>query len=124
MGHLWETGMALIFEPERIAYDCDEGLVRFFATEGLALVRCGVSITALAELEDDALGGSDAIVTTYLRHRELIQDIAERKYRARRFETGGNVVVRLQDVIAKVPLRRAPIRVATWCLGEGCRAQN
>ena len=31
---------------------------------------------------------------------ELIRDIAERKYRAHRFETGGSVVVRLQDLTA------------------------
>lgn len=48
--------MVLTLEPEGVVYDPDEGLVRFFATEGLVLVRCGVSIAALAELEDDALG--------------------------------------------------------------------
>jgi hypothetical protein len=92
--------MALKFEPERIVYDPEECLMRFFATEGQAVVRCGVSIAALAELEDDALGGPEAIVGSYLRHRELIRDIAERKYRAHRFETGGSVVVRLQDLAA------------------------
>ena len=92
--------MALIFEPERIVYDPEESLMRFFATEKGALVRCGISTAALAALEDSALGEAEEIVKSFLRHRDLIQDIAERKYRARRFETGGSVVVRLQDLAA------------------------
>ena len=80
--------------------------MRFVATDGLSLVRCGVSIAALAELEDDALGGREAIMTAYLRHRELIQDITERKYRVCRFETGSNVVVRHEEVTTAAMLRR------------------
>jgi len=34
----------------------------------------------------------------YHRNRKLIRDIAERKYRTHQFETGGIVVVRLQDL--------------------------
>ena len=92
--------MTLNFESEQIVYDPEESLMRFLATEGAAVIPCAISIAALAELEDNALGGSDAIVTSYFRHRELIKDIVERKYRARRFETGGSVVVRLQDLAA------------------------
>jgi Protein of unknown function (DUF1488) len=92
--------MALNFEPEQIVYDLEESLIRFLATEGGAVIGCGISIAALAALEDRALGGADEAVTSFFRHRDLIQDIAERKYRARRFETGGRVVVRLQDLAA------------------------
>jgi hypothetical protein len=49
---------------------------------------------------EDALADSEAMVSAYLRNRELIRDIVERKYRAHRFETGGIVVVRLQDLPA------------------------
>jgi hypothetical protein len=50
--------MALIFGPQRVVYDPSEGLMRFFAAEGLALVECAISKAALVALEDDALGES------------------------------------------------------------------
>jgi hypothetical protein len=90
--------MALSFEPDQIVYDLEESLIRFLATEQGEVIRCGISIAALAELEDNAFSGPDEIVTSYFKHRHLIQDIAERKYRAHRFETGGKVIVRLQDL--------------------------
>ena len=92
--------MALTFENERVVYDPEEELLHFFAAEGVLLVRCGISKAALAALQDEALTDSDNIVTVYRRNRQLIQDIVERKYRAHRFETGGIVVVRLQDLPA------------------------
>jgi hypothetical protein len=47
--------MALIFEPDTVAYDPDNRLLRLFATDGLILVQCAISKAALAALEDDAL---------------------------------------------------------------------
>ena len=92
--------MALAFENERVVYDPEEELLRFFAVDGVLLVRCGISKAALAALEDHALSDPDAIVTAYFHNSDLIQDIVERKYRAHRFETGGIVIVRLQDLPA------------------------
>ena len=92
--------MALTFENERVVYDPEEELLCFFAAEGVLLVRCGISKAALAALQDEVLTDSDTIVTVYRRNRRLIQDIVQRKYRAHRFETGGIVVVRLQDLPA------------------------
>jgi hypothetical protein len=92
--------MALTFENERVVYDPDEELLHFVAAEGVLLVRCGISKAALAALQDEALTDSDTIITVYRRNRQLIQDIVQRKYRAHRFETGGIVVVRLQDLPA------------------------
>jgi hypothetical protein len=83
--------MSLTFEPESIAYDRDEGVMRFFASDGGVLVRCGVSIAALAQLEDDARA-PQAMVITYHRNRALIQEIVERKYQGRQFERGGSVI--------------------------------
>jgi len=93
--------MALMFEPDRAVYDPQEGLLRLFARDGVMLVRCAVSKAALTALEDDALGGLDGMISTYRRHRKRIQAIAERKYRDRRFEPRGSVVVRLEDVDAQ-----------------------
>ena len=90
--------MALIFEPDRVAYDPNDCLLRLFATDGLMLVRCAVSKAALAALEDDALAGPEAMVETYRRNAERIQEIACRKYQKRLWENGGMVVVRFEDV--------------------------
>ena len=93
--------MVLRFEPDRVAYDPQEGLLRLFATDGGLLVRCAVSKAALTALEDDALGSLDAMILTYRRNRDHIRSIAQGKYRRRRFEPGGKVVVRLEDVSAE-----------------------
>jgi hypothetical protein len=37
LGHLSEAAMALTFEPESIAYDRAQGLMRFFAADGVVL---------------------------------------------------------------------------------------
>ena len=108
--------MALMFEPDRVVYDPEERLLRLFATDGLMLVRCAISKAALAALEDDALGSQDAMISTYRRNREYIQAIAEHKYRRRWFEPGGDVVVRLEDLI----LLKQPVLVAER---EGARDQ-
>jgi len=104
--------MSLIFEPDRVAYDPERQALRLFATEDFMLVRCAVSKAALAALEDDALGGPHAMATTYRRHRERIQELAVRKYRERRFETGGFVVV-AGTILPPSAARPHPRRVAS-----------
>ena len=91
--------MTLTFEP-RVLYDSQERMLRFFATDGATIVRCAVSKAALTALEDDALAGPHAMIITYRRNREQIQAIAQRKYRHRWFEPGGDLIVRLEDVDA------------------------
>jgi hypothetical protein len=90
--------MALVFEPERLIYDATERLIRIFAIDGPRAISCAVSKAALIALEDDALAGPHAMAITYRRNRSLIQEIAERKYKAGQFESSGNVVVRLVDI--------------------------
>ena len=93
--------MTLTFEPDRVLYDPQERVLRLFATAGVMLVRCAVSKAALTALEDDALAGPHAMIITYRRNREQIQAIAQRKYRRRSFEPGGDLIVRLEDVDAQ-----------------------
>jgi len=92
--------MALTFEPEQAVYDPTEEILRFFAEDGPVLIPCAISKAALAELDRRATVGPDAMVDAYRRNIELIRHIAERKYRAHRYETG-NVVVRLQDLLTQ-----------------------
>ena len=99
--------MALSFEPDRVVYDDSEHMIRIFALDGLQLVHCAVSKAALAALEDDALAGPHAMAVTYRRNQALVQEIARRKYLARRFELGNTIVVRLHDVNAQLAVSRA-----------------
>ena len=92
--------MTLRFEPDQVLYEPEGRLLRLFATDGKMLVRCAISKAALTALEDDALGGPDAMITTYRRNKEHIQAIAQRKYRRRWFEPSGDLIVRLEDVNA------------------------
>jgi hypothetical protein len=90
--------MALVFEPEDLVYDATERLIRIFAIDGPTPIPCAVSRAALIALEDDALAGPHAMAVTYQRNRGLIHEIAERKYQAGQFESGGSVVIRLVDI--------------------------
>ena len=98
LARVGRPGNALSFEPERVIYDSEEELLRIFASDGARVIPCAVSKAALAALEDATLRGPDAEATAYRQNKELIQAIAQRKYRDHRFETGGIVVVRLQDL--------------------------
>jgi len=51
-------------------------------------------------LEDDALGGPEAMIITYRRNMAHIQAIAQLKYRRRWFEPGGDLIIRLEDLNA------------------------
>ena len=90
--------MGLNFEPDRVVYDPEEGLLRLFARDGFVLVSCAVSKAALVALEDDALAGPHAMILTYRRNKERVRAIAQRKYRQRRFEARTAVVIRLEDL--------------------------
>jgi hypothetical protein len=92
--------MALLFEPEQLLYDPDQGVMRFLATAGGAPVRCGIAIAALVAFQGTSPTGLEAMLATYLRNRRRIHEIIERKYQAGLFEVGDNVVVRLEDLDA------------------------
>jgi hypothetical protein len=74
-------------------YDDSEHMIRIFALDGLQLVHCAVSKAALVALEDDALAGPHAMAVTYRRNQALVQEIAKRKYPARRFEVGSGLEI-------------------------------
>jgi len=90
--------MALSFEPEELLYDPEQGVMRFVGTAGGLPVRCGVAIAALVALQGTSPAGLEAMLATYLRHRQRIHEIIERKYRAGQFEFGGSVFVWLEDL--------------------------
>jgi hypothetical protein len=99
--------VVLSFEPDRVVYDDSEHMIRIFALDGVQLVHCAVSKAALVALEDDALAGPHAMAVTYRRNQALVQEIAKRKYLARRYEVGNTIVVRLDDVNAHLAASKA-----------------
>ena len=92
--------MALTFEPDRLVYDPEQGVMHFLGTAGGVPVHCGIAIAALVALEGKSPSGLEAMLATYLRNRQLVDEIIERKYRAGQFESGDSVVVRLEDLDA------------------------
>jgi hypothetical protein len=101
-------------EPDRAIYNAAEGLIHFSLASRPTSVECAISKAALAALEDDTLAGADAMVVTYRRLRGFIHEIAERKHRARQFELGGRVVVRLEDIVALLPQPKSPAEAVAW----------
>jgi hypothetical protein len=88
----------LEFQPERLVYDPEQGLMWFFATNGTVSVECGISLAALTALAHLSLQGPNAMISTFQQHQELIQKIAEHKYRAHRFDSSGKIIVGLEDL--------------------------
>ena len=88
----------LQFQPERLVYDPEQGLMWFFATKGTESVECGISLAALAALAHLALQGPNAMMSTFQQHQKLIQKIAKQKYRASQFDSRGKVMVDLEDL--------------------------
>jgi hypothetical protein len=90
--------VSLTFSPSRAVYDPVSGILRFFASDGPLLVKCGISKDALAALSDGS--GPDSVVLhrIYKRHQERIHQIAERKHRANQIDKNGVIVVSRRDV--------------------------
>jgi Protein of unknown function (DUF1488) len=89
--------MTLSFQPNRAVYDSGSGILRFFATEGAVLVRCGVSKDALVALSDGRPGDT-VLERIYERHQQRIHQIAERKHRANQVGKDGAIVVSRGDL--------------------------
>jgi hypothetical protein len=90
--------MPLSFKPDRAVYDPSRGVMRFFATDGALLVNCGVSKSALMELDEGAPRGGGVLEHIYERHRERIQAAAAQKHRKRQTEKDGTIIVHPQDL--------------------------
>jgi hypothetical protein len=92
--------MSLTFQPNRAVYDAASGVLRFFASDGPLLVRCGVSKDALVALSEEPSEGPVILERIYERHRTRFQEIAKRKYRAKQIDKDGMIVVRRRDLVS------------------------
>jgi DNA-binding CsgD family transcriptional regulator len=104
-GHRAEIGglMSLSFRPNRAVYDVAGGVVWFFATDGPLLVRCGVLKQALAAIHHLQTERPEIPEQVFQRHRERIQEVATRKYRAEQFDRPGVILVRAPDLAGNWP---------------------
>ena len=93
-----KASMAPTFQPEQLVYDLEQGVMYFWGTAGGVPVRCGIAVAVLVALEGKSPTGLEVMVATYLRNRQRLHEIIERKYRAAQFEIGDSVVVRLEDL--------------------------
>jgi len=93
----------MVAQNERIFCDMQHKLLWFETEEQGVTIRCAVTKTALAILEDDALAGPDAMVTTYQRNRARIHSLALSKYHDHRLERNGTAVVTASDVAPTMP---------------------
>jgi hypothetical protein len=91
--------MPLSFRPNRTVYDPASGILRFFATEGPLLVKCGVSKDALVALSNGSVGDAAVLERVYQRHRQRIHQIAEQKHRANQIDKSGMIVVSWGDLL-------------------------
>jgi len=90
--------MAPTLEPEQLGYDPEQGVMYFSGTAGGVPLRCSIAVAVLVALEGKSPSGLEVMLATYLRNRPRVHEILERKYRARQFEIGDSVVVRLEDL--------------------------
>jgi hypothetical protein len=85
-------------QPEQPMYDLEQGVMYFWGTAGEVSVRCGIAVSVLVALDGTSPTALEVMVATYLRNRQRLHEIIERKYRAAQFEIGDSVVVRLEDL--------------------------
>ena len=91
--------MPLSFKPDRAVYDPSQGMMRFFATDGVLLVKCGISKSALTVLDDGSFRGGGVLERIYERNRDRIQQVADRKHRRRQREKDGTIIVHSRDLM-------------------------
>ena len=90
--------MSLVFEPDCIAFDAEERVMRLFAVDGVVVVKCAISKAALDAMEEQPLGDPNALAQAYHRHRERILELLQHKHSERQMEPDGAIVVRADDL--------------------------
>jgi hypothetical protein len=93
-----EREVTLVFDSAKVHYDTLHEWVRFYAVDGDAPVSCAVTRGALLDRERIAQASEKQLVEAYLRNRQIIDGLAETKYRNNEIEPGGIVVVMSRDL--------------------------
>jgi hypothetical protein len=93
--------MPLEFDATRAIYDEDRETVVFMATDGALLVRCCVTREALLTMAQRRARSAREMLEAYRTHSDDIHRIAQRKYRERRIDFDGSVLVLRRDIAAE-----------------------
>ncbi|MDY0884872.1 DUF1488 family protein [Dongia soli] len=96
--NLVERDVTLVFDSNKVHYDTLHDWVRFYALDGEISVPCAVTRGALLDRERITDADEKRLVDAYLRNRQVIDTIAESKYKNSLVEPGGVVVVMSRDL--------------------------
>jgi transcriptional regulator with XRE-family HTH domain len=88
----------LEFSDDTVRYDDRRDVILFRGEDGEKNVYCAVSRETIEDHFKPKGGGNTARIAAFKRHRRTIEEIAERKYRARQFEPDGTILVHSLDV--------------------------
>ena len=90
----------LEFSDDTVRYDDRREVILFHGESGEKDVYCAISREAIEDHFKPKGGGKPARIAAFKRHRRTIEEIAERKFRARQIEPDGTILVRSTDVAA------------------------
>jgi len=79
-------------------YDENREVVLFHGTTSGQEVYCAISREAIEDHFNPHGRGASARLAAFKRHRRTIEELAERKFRARQFEADGTILIRTLDV--------------------------
>lgn len=88
----------LEFSDDVARYDEDREVILFRGKSSRGTVYCAISREAIEDYFKPKGGGNAARMAAFKRHRRTIEELAERKFRARQMEPDGTILVRSMDV--------------------------
>lgn len=95
---LVERDVTLVFDTNKVHYDTLHDWVRFYGIDGDVTVPCAVTRGALLDRERVTDADEKRLIDAYLRNRQVIDTVAESKYKNSLVEPGGVVVVMSRDL--------------------------
>ena len=90
----------LEFPDDTARYDDRRDAVLFRGEAAGEDVYCAIGREAIEDHFKPKGGGNAARIAAFKRHRRTIEELAERKFRARQFDPDGTILIRSSDVSA------------------------
>jgi transcriptional regulator with XRE-family HTH domain len=88
----------LEFPDDAARYDDNRDVILFRGQSAGKVVNCAISREAIEDHFKPKGGGNAARIAAFKRHRRTIEELAERKFRARQMEPDGTLLIRSMDV--------------------------
>jgi len=90
--------MVFVGQPEKSAYDFDDGRVNFYAEHNGSPVKCAVSEEAIQDLTQSLTSDGEELLEPFRSNQNIFVAIAEEKFLAGNVESDGYVVVKSADL--------------------------